>query len=430
MKKKIVLVLLVLLALSWYTATKSYLGNSGKYKAAMDEAQKLEEKEIYITAIDSYQTAMTYEPNDLKAMYGIATDYKNLEEYDSYTKQMKSILSTQGVQEDILQELYDYYISQDMTNDADELVYDLYRQHSDNALVASLYEERKGDYFELFNSYEKLSSFENNYTVYEKEGKQGLVDASGGVLIEARYDKIAVPDSTNGYIAVVDGSKAYYLNKKGYKIAEPDEKYSYLGPMGEGGILALKNGKYGYLNNDFSEATKFEWDEATRIYDGVGAVKKGKKWALINRKKELVTDYVYDDIITDDLGKCSVNGLVWAGKNGKYQLIDKEGNVLAKDYDGAKPFASSEPCAAEKNGSWGFVNTSGEEVIECKYEDAESFHKDFAPIKQHSAWGMIDNSGKLVMDEKYDQLYPLNDKGTVVYAKEGIWGILQMKLYE
>ena len=52
---------------------------------------------------------------------------------------------------------------------------------------------------------------------------------------------------------------------------------------------------------------------------------------------------------------------------------------------------------------WGYVNASGEVVIEPQYKDAEVFSKDgLAPVKINKLWGFINTKGELVIEDKYD----------------------------
>lgn len=431
MKKNLIICMAVLLVLCWYVSIGAYLGNDGKYQDAMNQAKALEEKEIYIRAIDSYKEALIYKSLDFDAMYGIAQDYKKLEEEEKYEKQMLSILSDLGPNEIVLNEIYQYYMDAGETGNAAELVYDLKEKHPEDALVDKLYEERKGDYVELFECYESISAYSEKCAVYQSGGLKGLIDLEGDILIDAKYSEIAYPAGNEEYIAVVSENTAYYLNTDGYKIDEPDEHYTYLSGIGSNCILAVKDGKYGYLDASYNPLTKFEWEDATKIYDNLGAVKKNDKWALINKDFELLTEYIYDDVVYDEWRRCSLNGVVWVSKAEGYQLVNEEGAVLTKNtYDSVKPFVSEEPCAVEKDENWGFVDKTGQEVIAPAYEGANSFNKGFAPVEDHSRWGLIDSKNKVALDYTFDNLLPLNQKGVAPFEREGVWSLIKMKIYD
>lgn len=431
MKKQLVIGMLVLLGLCWYTALSGYVGLGGKYQEAMDAAGRLEQKEIYIKAIDSYKEALSFKANDFNAMYGIAKDYENLGEYDSYERQMHAIVDAFGPDEKALNELYHYYMGKGNLTEAARLAYGLKKQYPDNELVSKFYEERKGDYTESFAAYEAISSYNGKYAICELGGKKGLIGDNGELVIAPQYEEIAAPSGNEEEIAVAVKGKAYWIDKRGYKIAETDEHYEYLSSQTSGFILARKDSRYGYLDEAHNPRSQFEWEDATMICDQIGAVKKKGKWALINSKLELVTDYIYDDVIYNEWHIASVNGRIWAGTKDGYQLLDKEGKVLTQNfYDGAKIFVSGQLCAVKKYEEWGFVDADGNEVIAPQYEDAQSFNKDFAPVKSGEAWGLIDLNNKVTIDYQFDEMMPMNDKGAVPVKREGIWSIVQLKIYE
>lgn len=430
MKKKLVICMLVLLGLCWYSAVGSMMGASGNYQDAIEEAKELEAKEIYIKAIDSYEEALNYQSDDLTAMYGIATDYKLLGEEEEYEKQMHAILSAVGPNEDMIKELYKHYVDGEQMDEAAEFIYGLKDQYPENELIDSLYDERKGDYIEIYQTYEEISSYNGNYAIYTRDGKKGLLNAEGKSLIAPIYTEITYPSGENNEIAVSDGEKAFHINTDGYKVAETSEKYEYLSALASGCILAKKDGKYGYLDENYAELTPFEWEDATMVYYRLGAVKKNGKWAFINQDMELLTEYIYDDVIYNEWHVCSEGAVAWAGINGAYQLVNAEGKVVTTDtYEDAKVFAGEDPCAVKKDGRWGFVSVEGEEVIAPTYEDAESFHMGFAPVKKKSQWGLVDAEGNIVLDYSFDEIKSLNDNGVAPVKIGDIWSLIKMKIY-
>ena len=64
MKKKLVIIFLVLLALSWYMAVSDTIQKPGKVRACLAKAEELENQEIYVDAITQYEQALVYEPDN------------------------------------------------------------------------------------------------------------------------------------------------------------------------------------------------------------------------------------------------------------------------------------------------------------------------------------------------------------------------------
>ena len=89
-------------------------------------------------------------------------------------------------------------------------------------------------------------------------------------------------------------------------------------------------------------------------------------------------------------------------QDGKYGFVDKSGNVVIPCiYDDADSF--SEGLAwVKQNGKTGYIDKSGNVVIPFIYDKGSSFHEGLARVYENGKYGFIDNSGNLVIPFKYD----------------------------
>ena len=51
----------------------------------------------------------------------------------------------------------------------------------------------------------------------------------------------------------------------------------------------------------------------------------------------------------------------------------------------------------KKDGKWGYINTKGEQIIECKFDGACDFSEGFAWVKKDGKWGYINTKGCFVV---------------------------------
>ena len=56
------------------------------------------------------------------------------------------------------------------------------------------------------------------------------------------------------------------------------------------------------------------------------------------------------------------------------------------------------------NGRWGFINKEGEEVVPCKYNEAWCFSEGLAAVRMGYEWGFVDKTGREVVPPTYDQV--------------------------
>lgn len=80
---------------------------------------------------------------------------------------------------------------------------------------------------------------------------------------------------------------------------------------------------------------------------------------------------------------------------------------------------------ANSNGYWGFINTTGEWVIEPQYEDAQSFSEGLAAVKYYGKWGYIDAQGKWHIQPKFADAKKFHE-GIACVLQFDHWGYIDM----
>ena len=151
--------------------------------------------------------------------------------------------------------------------------------------------------------------------VVKKDGKYGYVDRNGKLLTDFRYSS-------------ADYSFGYDISKK---LA-----------------VVCRNGMYGYINEKCEEAIPLQYQFADTFYEGLAAVVKDNKVGFINENGVEVIPCQYEVHYSNySDGK---KGLTWNSfeggnavlkKNGKWGIIDKQGNSVTEfKYDGCNSISS------------------------------------------------------------------------------------------
>ncbi|MGN0358766.1 MAG: WG repeat-containing protein [Blautia sp.] len=433
MKRNISLALIVLLALSWYTAVTSYFGTPEEYKQHLENAAQFEAKEIYEDAIAEIEAAQQLlDTRDYNLDMNIAHDYLLMKEEKDYVNRLEKIIDSYQENESAVLELTEYYIENNRIAKAVKLLQNQNENNPDSEEIENRLDELKGTYTTVFANYIEMSRIVNDSSVVKAEDGYGIINSRGEVLINSEYTAIGLFGDKIPYAPVNEEGEWFYVNSSVHKKLVPDKKYEYLGVFSEGKAVACYNGKYGYLDEEAAELCKFEYDIATNFYNEVAAVKKGDKWAIIDYKFKNVTDFEFDDVITDEFGFCSINKRIFVKKDGEYVLIDTKGKIVSElTYEDAFPFLEeNQPAAVKQNGKWGFVDSDGELCIECKYQEAKSFTIDFAPVCVNDKWGYIDRNDKISISLEFSDATPFNESGAATVKREESWGIIRLNIYQ
>jgi len=97
-----------------------------------------------------------------------------------------------------------------------------------------------------------------------------------------------------------------------------------------------------------------------------------------------------------------------------YGFIDRSGNVVIEpQFDWASNFSEDYACVFRgtlskydqpEDGKYGFIDRSGNLVINFLYDKATRFSGGVAAVKKNGKFGLIDKSGETVVDFKYDNI--------------------------
>lgn len=434
MKKLIILMLVTLLGLSWYTAVSEVISNPRKEEAHLEKAAELEKKGIFVDAITEYEKALEYDTDNAEIRMKIADAYLkcgNSKKYLSLYQQTAEVCQDDTNAMDVLM---NYYIDNNSKSEAVQYLLRFLKTYPNNQNARKWFLELKGSYVELYFKAEEMGNIVNNSMVVLQGGKYGLVDAEGRELIASVYDELH-PFSEDGFaLAVRENGDYIYIDMDGQTRMVPDGVYENLGMINSERAVASKDGKYGYLNREMEPAAEFVWEDLTGISNGVGAGKKNGKWALINKDGKEKTEFLYDDVIRDVNGFCAGQKRIFVKEQGSYHIVNQKGKAIGDEtFDDAKAFNEEGYAAVCKNGKWGFVDGEGNLVIDYRYEDADSFRNGFAAVRKDNLWGYIDEEGNLVVEPIFDIATSLSQKGTAAVKQTeengGTWELIQFSLF-
>ena len=238
------------------------------------------------------------------------------------------------------------------------------------------------------------------------------------------------------------------LNKQGDKryIAVPDWEDECEGDDGDGSELSIfgiglddddeiciaavvDNIGNGHGPDDFPQ----EWTKATELYEPnycafYRFVANNIEKAMTKEEADELADKYWNGNGCD-YGKydwhddCICNGLIKVRLDGKYGFINKDGEeIIPCKYEDADAFSDGLAKVKSAEG-WGFVNENGEEIIPCKYEDADAFSGGLARVKSAEGWGFVNEDGEEIIACKYEEACGFSEGLAGVKSADG-WGFV------
>ena len=245
--------------------------------------------------------------------------------------------------------------------------------------------------------YSEIFYFYKGYAAVKLEDKLGIIDMAGNYVIKPSYKP------TDKYIDSIEFADEWSKVIKNKKIGEfsrtynSDEKRPVYISSRQEGLLAVKvNNKWGFIDSTGKFVIKPKFNSADNFNEGLALIKENNKYGFINKTGEYIVKPQYDFASGYSEGLAQVvTGKV---TNGKYGFVDKAGKLVINpqyhyDIMNGQGVMSNMSKFKEgfvvinQNGKFGYIDETGKTVIDPKYEEANSFFKNVAIIKQNNKYG-------------------------------------------
>ena len=215
--------------------------------------------------------------------------------------------------------------------------------------------------------------YSQTYFPIKKNSKWGLMDASGEMVVQPRYEAMSSFEQF-GYATVQENGRVGIISNRGENVM----------PVAFSDIKALDSLHF--------------------------AVKEAAGWILLDRRQQVLMGQPCQDIqaLNDDFFLLK--------KNGGWGLIDREGRTVVQSrYDKIKhldtPFF-----IVQSEGKSGVLNLQGEVILDTEYEEVLLLRTGLFLVKKNSQWGVKSEIGQALTDIKYQSFDFLADHYLRLYA--------------
>lgn len=273
------------------------------------------------------------------------------------------------------------------------------------------------------NNYAEISALESKYSngfiVKNEQGKYGVINNDKTVALEEKYDEIS-PVSENKMYVVKEGSDSKIVNTDGETFLV--NAFEEVKEINTDNIVVKVNGKYGVKTINGVEKIPATYDDLTYTFDNYYIAKKEGKYGIINEKneEELPFNYTYIKYL-DTIGilqaetenmeselldrnlKVKVKGIIAQINDEKNYIRVRENdeykyyNFKLEQKESKEILATNTIFLSKKDGKYGYVNDKGIVVVDYQYEDATEQNKyGYVAVKKDGKWGCLDAKGNVV----------------------------------
>lgn len=216
--------------------------------------------------------------------------------------------------------------------------------------------------------------------IFIQEGKEGILDEKGKVLVPAHYRSILFIQ--NGLIPAVENDYFVFIKSSGDII---EGKFYDISNISNGlaAVMTYKERKWGYISTEGILVIPPRFEEASPFEEGGTAVVKEK---------------------------------------GKFGYINKSGDyIVPPRFEDALSFRKDGIAAVKENGRWGYISRSGEYIIPPRFEDIHLCGLgEMSAVKEKGKWGyIVPPSSTYVIPAQYDKVPSCFFDKCVTVEKEG-----------
>lgn len=274
------------------------------------------------------------------------------------------------------------------------------------------------------NEYEDISyDVTNNVLVLQKNAKQGVYDLAGNMILPIQYDNIEILGTLIN--ATKDG-KLMVFNVSGTVQDENSLKAMY--PENNYYITVDRNGKYGVADQNKNSIINNEYNYIEYAFDKYFIATKNEKIGVIDETGNIVIPI--ENSIVQNINGTKIIQIINSETNVSDIYNSKMEKVLSQsdsriylkenyiklvsaddikyiDYDGnlkdaQEIFTNNIVFAKKENGKWGYVDRSGNTVVDYKYEFATNINEyGYGAVKQNGKWGVVNAQGQLIKEAVY-----------------------------
>ncbi len=260
--------------------------------------------------------------------------------------------------------------------------------------LAVLFVSAENTYSKNFPNTDVIRS--TDFSLFEENGKVGLKDQEGEILIPATYDAIGW---SNGKLSVVDKVVGYQSNGMWGLIHTSNRlvtapEYLDLTP-GEGSFLVAQK------KSDLTQRPSF---------------------GVINTSGKVIIPFIYDGLKLSNM-----RAVVMSRSGTKFQfgLVDLSHKIIIPvQYQRVYSLGSLRYAVENTERKTAIFSDDGNQVSPFNIDSLSTFRKDYAVVYQGQQQGLIDRNGVIVLKPEYGEVR-LQDDGAVLSREANAWFFLQ-----
>ncbi len=267
--------------------------------------------------------------------------------------------------------------------------------------------------------YDDVRDMKSNITAANLNGRWGYIDQSGKTVIDFIYKQVLDFNEEEDRAVVQDFSNNWILIDVDNKIIVSLEYQDYKSFSGSYCPVAYA-GQWGLIDRDGNEIIKPAYGSIKIIGESC-IVKRDDKYGIIAIDGKELMPFDYDRIDVND------NSILRVKSKGQYGFYDMNTyQKISPEYANASKMEDGYFVVNDKSGKCTIINKQFKTVIEIEADKVEYANENLWKYKRNGLWGLIDISGNQITPPKYELMNKFQE-GYILYSVDDKWGYIDTK---
>lgn len=256
-------------------------------------------------------------------------------------------------------------------------------------------------------TYKYVDRFHNGYCrVYLDEGQCGMIDRSGAIVVPPIYDGMEYP--SEGRIAVFRSMRVGYCDLYGREVIPATFSQGASFSCGRAAVQ-LTDGRCAYIDTLGRQLFGRTFGNVRPFHNGYAAVLDSGLWGMIATDGSIVLPISFP-AITENTGRLFLAGTL--GHMAVYKVAEWPSDEVGKStqplqvtdavYSGTLGYSEG-LLSVVRDGLYGFVDSTGREVVPCIYDETALFAEGRTMVRRGDRYGIVDTAGRFIIPLEYDR---------------------------
>ena len=259
--------------------------------------------------------------------------------------------------------------------------------------------------------WDDLKEMQDPLTAANYQGKWGYIDLSGEVQIPYQYKQVTLFENERAFVQDFQ-NKWLLINPSGQVLDTTD--YTQVTAFQKGYSVVARVGLKGVIDVNNGIILSLKYNSISILGEGKFIVKMDNQYGLVENTKSL-SPLKYDKIYDPS------EGLLRFKKDGAYGYMDLSGQEIKPlQYDKASNF-EGQVAMVSFDGNYHLINRQFSTIKSFSVDNLRYAGEGLWKYKQKGKWGLVDSDGQIIMTPRYELINKFRNNRVAV-SNSDIWG--------